>query len=141
MPDDLLSASPTVRDAVKTSLPVPGTRTTASVPASVVSDGDEHDACELDDGHVGVADASGLTPGGVRELADVVRTAKGHLSRARSSTAKLAQSAADLAKTLDLVDATSAALASANRELQSELSSMSNGGPPLNDAKRASHPP
>jgi hypothetical protein len=35
----------------------------------------------------------------------VVRTAKGHLSRARSSTAKLAQSAADLAKTIDRVEA------------------------------------
>jgi hypothetical protein len=41
----------------------------------------------------------------------------------------LAQSAADLAKTLDLVDATSEELASANRELQSELSTMGNGGP------------
>ena len=66
--------------------------------------------------------------GSVRGLADVVRTAKACLSRARSSTAKLARSEADLAKTLNLVDAISAELAAANRELQSELRSMSNGG-------------
>jgi hypothetical protein len=110
-------------------LPVPTAQTTASLPVSVVSDGDEHDDRKHEDGHIGAADASGLTAGGVRGLADAVRTAKGCLSRARSSTAKLAQSAADLAKTLDLVDATSEELASANRELQSELSTMGNGGP------------
>jgi len=108
---------------------LPRTQTTASLPASVVSDGDEHDVRELEDGQVGAAaDASGLTAGGVRGLADVVRTAKACLSRARSSTAKLARSEADLAKTLNLVDAISAELAAANRELQSELRSMSNGG-------------
>jgi hypothetical protein len=82
-----------------------------------------------------------LTPGDLRGLADVVRTAKACLSRARSSMAKLARNEADLAKTLNFVDAISTELASANSEPQSELSSISNGGPPLDDAKGASHPP
>jgi hypothetical protein len=85
------------------------------VSASGVS-GAEPDVRIHDDGRFGAAD--------LRELANVVRAAKECLARARSSTAKLAQSAAELAKTLDLVDATGAQLASANRELQSELSSM-----------------
>jgi hypothetical protein len=88
------------------------------VSASGVS-GAEPDVRIHDDGRFGAAD--------LRELANVVRAAKECLARARSSTAKLAQSAAELAKTLDLVDATGAQLASANRELQSELSSMHTG--------------
>jgi hypothetical protein len=56
-------------------LPVPTAQTTASSPVSVVSDGDEHDDREHEDGHIGAADASGLTAGGVRGLADAVRIA------------------------------------------------------------------
>jgi hypothetical protein len=106
----------------QTTASVPVTQTTASVPASVASDGDKHDVREHDDGRVAAAVGGGLTPEIVRRLAGVVRTVKGHLSRARSSEAKLAQSAADLAKSLDLIDASRAELANANRELQSSLS-------------------
>jgi hypothetical protein len=40
----------------------------------------------------------------VRGLVAVVRSAKGHLARAKASTARLAQSVSDLAKIVDLVE-------------------------------------
>jgi hypothetical protein len=99
--------------------PVPTTPTTASLPVSVASDSDERDVLEHVDWHVGLT--------AVRELADIVRTAKTCLARARSSRAELAQIAADLGKTLNLVHAMKAKLPSVNHGLQSELSSVGDG--------------
>jgi hypothetical protein len=71
-----------------------------------------------------------------------IRSAKSSLNRARASTAKLAQSAKNLHATLDIVDATSHEIESADKELRSELDGVTNAGPPMDDAPVGpGHPP
>jgi hypothetical protein len=72
----------------------------------------------------------------IRALAAVVRTAKAHLARAKASAAKLAQSLSDLTKTMDFIEGIDRDLNKARSELQSEVCSRTNGGPPLDDAGR-----
>jgi hypothetical protein len=52
----------------------------------------------------------------------------------------IAESVADLTKTIDFIEGINRDLNQARSELQSEVGSVSNGGPPLDDA-RARPPP
>jgi hypothetical protein len=65
-----------------------------------------------------------------------VRIANAHLARAKTSAAKLAQSVSDLAKTIDFIEGISSDPDQARSEVQSEVGSRNNGGPPLDEESR-----
>lgn len=80
--------------------------------------------------------SGGDMPGEVRGLSETVRAVKAAMLRTQQVGDRAQSSAKQLHSTLDQVESMTQEMDAANRELQSELSTLSNGGPPLEG-----HPP